>query len=80
MEISTNTAHFTPTIYECEFCCITCNKISDWKRHIMTKKHFVNKAHLKKKVLDEPLSKHRYIFGYLAFFNSPSIISIRDEK
>ena len=43
MEISTNIAHFTPTIYECEFCCITCNKISDWKRHLMTKKHFVNK-------------------------------------
>ena len=43
MENSTNTAHFTPTIYECEYCFITCNKISDWKRHIMTKKHFVNK-------------------------------------
>jgi hypothetical protein len=43
MEISTNTAHFTPTFYECEYCCITCNKISDWKRHLTTKKHFVNK-------------------------------------
>jgi len=43
MEISTNTAHFTPTFYECEHCYITCNKISDWKRHLMTKKHFVNK-------------------------------------
>ena len=43
MENSTITAHFTPIIYECEHCYITCNKISDWKRHIMTKKHFVNK-------------------------------------
>ena len=43
MDNSTNIAQIPPTIYECEFCFITCNKISDWKRHLKTKKHFVNK-------------------------------------
>jgi hypothetical protein len=43
MDISTNFAQIPPTIYECEHCSITCHKISDWKRHIETKKHFVNK-------------------------------------
>jgi hypothetical protein len=40
---STNIAQIPPTFYECEFCFITCNKISDWKRHLKTRKHFVNK-------------------------------------
>jgi hypothetical protein len=44
MDTSTNIAQIPPTIYECEFCYITCNKISDWKRHLLTKKHFVNKT------------------------------------
>ena len=43
MDNSTNIAQIPPTNYECEFCFITCNKISDWKRHLKTRKHFVNK-------------------------------------
>jgi len=43
MDNSTNIAQIPPTIYECDFCFITCNKISDWKRHLKTRKHFVNK-------------------------------------
>lgn len=43
MDNSTNIAQIPPTNYECEFCFITCNKISDWNRHLKTRKHFVNK-------------------------------------
>jgi len=42
MDISTNITQITPTNYECKTCSIICNKLSDWKRHIMTKKHKIN--------------------------------------
>ena len=40
--LSTNLAPFTPSKYECISCSITCNKLSDWKRHLITKKHKIN--------------------------------------
>ena len=42
MNISTNIANIPPTNYECESCFIHCNKLSDWNRHVLTKKHIVN--------------------------------------
>jgi hypothetical protein len=40
--LSTILAPFTPSKYECISCSITCNKLSDWKRHLITKKHKIN--------------------------------------
>ena len=44
MDISTNIAHIPPTNYECIFCSIICHKLSDWNRHILTKKHKFNET------------------------------------
>ena len=32
----------TPKIFVCEICTISCNKKSDWNRHIQTNKHIIN--------------------------------------
>ena len=32
----------TPKIFVCEICTISCNKNSDWTRHIQTNKHIIN--------------------------------------
>jgi len=42
MDISTNNTQITPTKYECNVCSIICHKLSDWNRHILTKKHKIN--------------------------------------
>ena len=42
MNNSTNIANIPPTNYECETCSIICHKLSDWNRHLLTKKHHVN--------------------------------------
>jgi len=42
MNISTNIAQIPPTNYECKNCSIICNKLSDWNRHLLTKKHKIN--------------------------------------
>jgi hypothetical protein len=34
----------TPNNFTCNICSITCNKLSDWKRHVQTKKHISNKT------------------------------------
>ena len=41
---STNLAPITPSKYECISCSIICNKLSDWNRHLLTKKHIVNEG------------------------------------
>jgi hypothetical protein len=33
---------FTPTKFTCDLCTITCNKRSDWRRHLQTNKHLSN--------------------------------------
>ena len=53
MDISTNIAQISPTNYECKCCSIICHKLSDWKRHILTKKHIVNDAGGKSQVTFE---------------------------
>ncbi len=35
---------FTPNKFICECCSISCNKLSDWNRHIQSKKHISNKT------------------------------------
>jgi len=42
MDMSTKKTQITPTNYECKSCSIICNKLSDWNRHILTKKHQIN--------------------------------------
>ena len=42
MNISTNNTQITPTKYECNVCSIICHKLSDWNRHVLTKKHKIN--------------------------------------
>jgi len=47
---STNLAPITPSKYECISCSIICNKLSDWKRHLLTKKHKVNEGGVKSQI------------------------------
>jgi hypothetical protein len=42
--MATDFTPFTPNNFTCNSCSITCNKLSDWKRHIQTKKHIGNKT------------------------------------
>ena len=42
MDISTNNTQITPIKYECNVCSIICHKLSDWNRHVLTKKHKIN--------------------------------------
>ena len=42
MDISTDNTQITPIKYECNVCFIICHKLSDWTRHVLTKKHKIN--------------------------------------
>ena len=42
MDKSTFFSQITPLNYECKFCSTVCAKLSDWNRHILTKKHKFN--------------------------------------
>jgi hypothetical protein len=42
--MATDITPITPNNFTCNNCSITCNKLSDWKRHIQTKKHISNKT------------------------------------
>ena len=54
--MATDFTPFTPDNLMCEFCSISCNKISDWKRHIQTKKHISNKNGGNGNILATPLA------------------------
>ena len=41
--MATNISPFSPNNFACEFCMITCNRKTEWIRHINTKKHISNK-------------------------------------
>jgi len=47
---STFLAPITPNKYECISCSIFCNKLSDWKRHLLTKKHKFNESGAKSQI------------------------------
>jgi len=42
--MATDFTPITANNFTCNSCSITCNKLSDWKRHIQTKKHISNKT------------------------------------
>jgi hypothetical protein len=48
--LSTDLAPITPSKYECISCSIICNKLSDWKRHLLTKKHKGNDSGAKSQI------------------------------
>ena len=41
--MATNISPISPPKYKCDVCLITCSRISEWNRHIETKKHKINK-------------------------------------
>ncbi len=50
--METKETDFSPNLFYCNVCLITCNRQSEWDRHIKTKKHFGNKM--------EPNGNHNF--------------------
>ena len=42
--MATNFSPISPRKFSCDVCLITCNKATEWERHINTKKHKINKS------------------------------------
>jgi len=42
-KMATDFSPFSPKIFNCSVCSITCNRKTEWNRHIKTKKHKINK-------------------------------------
>jgi hypothetical protein len=50
--METKETSFSPNLFYCNVCLITCNRQSEWERHINTKKHIGNKM--------EPIGNHNF--------------------